>query len=257
VFHQLIPVISGHHTSKHERAQELKRLLREKPMRDYPGAKVIACKVFRIQNSSIDLPTQAMASSSVLLRVSDDLYREFIAKLTTEWLPDKRFELLYRGSRDRMTAAAFHDKCDGKGPTLVLVAGQSEGQPVCVFGGYAGKSWERGPESGYAKVIDARDSFLFTVLNPFGNGIVKMAVNEESAEADCAIRCHAGSGPVFGYGGFSVTSSKESPTAVFDEESCCRLRPDGTFGDPLGLGRSTFTGAFYFQPLELEVWSVC
>jgi hypothetical protein len=96
-----------------------------------------------------------LGDSSVLSHVSDDKYRDFIAKLATEWLPDKQFELLYRGSRDGMTAAAFHGKCDGKGPTLVLVAGQSEGQPVCVFGGYASKSWERGPESGEASYVDA------------------------------------------------------------------------------------------------------
>jgi hypothetical protein len=194
----------------------------------------------------------------VLVHVSDDIRYEFIAKLTTEWLADKRFELLYRGSRGGMTAAAFHEKCDGKGPTLVFVAGQSEGQPVCVFGGYAGKSWERGPDGPYyeAKAIDARDSFLFTVLNPFGDGIVKMAVNEESAYAGRAMVCHAGRGPWFGWG-FGVSSSSESPTAVFDEGSWFVLRSHGTFGDPLGRGHNTFTGALYFRPLEIEVWSVC
>jgi hypothetical protein len=191
-----------------------------------------------------------------LPRVSDDIRRDFIAKLTTEWLADKGLVLLYRGSRDGMTAAAFHDKCDGKGPTLVLVAGQSEGQPVCVFGGYAGQSWERGPESGVSKDIDARDSFLFTVLNPFGDGIVKMAVNERSVNAGEAMRCHACCGSVFGYG-FGVWSSSWSPTAVFDGGSICGLVSYGTFGDPLGRGTNTFTGARDFRPLEIEVWSVC
>jgi hypothetical protein len=203
---------------------------------------------------------QALTDSSVLLRVSDEVCCDFIAKLATEWLPDKRFELLYRGSHDGMTAAAFHDKCDGKGPTLVLVAGQSAGQPVCVFGGYAGKSWERGPESGWeAKAIDARDSFLFTVLNPFGDGIVKMAVNERSWYAGMAMMCHAGRGPLFGFG-FVVASSSLSlaPTAVFDDErSDCGVWSEGTFDDPLGRGDDTFTGAEHFRPLEVEVWSVC
>jgi hypothetical protein len=200
---------------------------------------------------------QALTDSSVLLRVSDEVCCDFIAKLATEWLPDKRFELLYHGSHDRMTAAAFHGKCDGKGPALVLVAGQSAGQPVCVFGGYAGASWERGPESGWeAKVIDARDSFLFTVANPFGDGIVKMAVNEGSRWAGEAMLCHACYGPLFGFG-FAVWSSSWSPTAVFDEWSDCRLGSYGTFGDPLGRGNNTFTGAEYFRPLEIEVWSVC
>jgi hypothetical protein len=203
---------------------------------------------------------QALAGSSVLLHVSDGKYRDFIAKLTTEWLPDKRFELLYRGSRDGMTPTSFHDKCDGEGPTLVLVAGQSEGQPVCVFGGYAGKSWERGRRNVWesASTIDARDSFLFTVLNSFGDGIVKMAVNEASRHAGKAMQCHAGLGPVFS-GGFVLRSSSCSPTAVFDDEEECRceLVSGNTFADPLGRCSDTFSGAYYFKPLEIEVWSVC
>jgi hypothetical protein len=191
-----------------------------------------------------------------LSHVSDDIRYEFIAKLITKWLPDKRFELLYHGSRDGMTPAAFHDKCDGKGPTLVLVAGQSEGQPVCVFGGYAGASWERGSESGMGKAIDAWDSFLFTVLNPFGDGIVKMAVNEGSKRVGKAMLCHACCGPVFDTG-FVVEGSSDSPTAAFNESSLCLLQSLGTFGDPLGRGHKSFTGASRFRPLEIEVWSVC
>jgi hypothetical protein len=189
--------------------------------------------------------------STVLSRVEDAaVRREFIAKLTTEWLPGKRLELLYRGSRDGMTSAVFHDKCDGKGPTLVLVAGQSEGQPVCVFGGYAGKSWK-----GSGGYVDARDSFVFTVLNPFSDGIVKMAVNEGSGAADRAMVCHAGWGPQFCCG-FYVRSASRSPAAVFDDYSRCNLESDGTFSDPLGRGSKTFTGTPYFTPLEVEVWRV-
>jgi hypothetical protein len=134
-----------------------------------------------------------------------------------------------------------------------LLAGQSEGKPVSVFGGYAGKSWE-----GYAegKWVDARDSFLFTVTNPFGDGIVTMPVNEGSTYADLAVYCCARYGPSFAWG-FYVKSSSESRTAEFDNWTGCWLKSDGTFGDPLGQGRSTFTGAERFTPLEIEVWRVC
>jgi hypothetical protein len=197
--------------------------------------------------------------STVLSRVEDvAVRREFITKLTTEWLP-KPFigrrkqvgELLYRGSRDGMTPAAFHEKCDGKGPTLVLVAGRSEGQQVCVFGGYAGKAWD---SRGY--FVDARDSFVFTVLNPFGDGIVKMPVNERSGYySGQAMHCDAGQGPSFGCG-FVVKRLGMSPTEVFSGWSSCALESGGTFGDPLGRGKKTFTGAYRFMPLEVEVWRV-
>jgi TLD len=199
------------------------------------------------------LVSQALSGSSVLSRVTADVGREFIGKLTTDWLQRKEFELLYRGTRDGMTAEAFHEKCDGKGPTLVLVAGQSEGEPVCVFGGYAGKSWEA--DRSVILPVDARDSFVFTVLNVFGDGIVKMPLNESSQHCWSAMSCYAGWGPVFG-SGFAVVASRMSPSAEFDNQSFCEVFLEGTFGDPLGHGNKTFTGTQRFTPLEVEVWSV-
>jgi hypothetical protein len=67
--------------------------------------------------------------------------------------------------------------------------------------------------------------------------------------------CRAVLGPSFG-SGFVVKSSSGSHTAVFDEESGGWLESDRTFGNPLGRGRNTFTGAERFRPLEIEVWSV-
>jgi hypothetical protein len=197
--------------------------------------------------------------STVLSRVADAAARrDFVTKLITEWLP-KPFigrrkqvgELLYRGSRDGMTAAAFHDKCDGKGPTLVLVAGQSKGKAVSVFGGFAGNSW-RGHESG--KWVNARDSFLFTVSNPFGTEILKMSVDEKSEYAGKTMWCHAGWGPTFGKDSFGVKSSSESRTALFDKESWTYAHYGGTF---IMIASDIFTGAKHFVPLEIEVWRVC
>jgi hypothetical protein len=187
--------------------------------------------------------------STVLSRVTNaTLSRGFLAKLTTEWLPDKRFALIYRGSRDGMTPTAFHDKCDGKGPTLVLVAGQSVGKPVCVFGEYAGKSWERGPPSGAN--IDARDSFMFTVANSFGDGIVKIPVNSSSTWANLALWCHREWGPTFaGRVCHDLGQcSRAGSTGSFDASSHCNMQPPGTYGDPLGRGVASFTGSANFTP---------
>jgi hypothetical protein len=125
---------------------------------------------------------------------------------------------------------------------------------VCVFGGYAGKSWES--VSGRGKAVDARNSFVFTVSNPFGDGIVKMPVNEASAWARETLKCHVSCGPWFG-SGFVVGKSKGFPDAAFDQASGCWLNSNDTFGDPLGRGKLTLTGSQYFTPVEMEVWSVC
>jgi hypothetical protein len=46
--------------------------------------------------------------------------------------------LLYRGSTDGWMAADFHDKSDGKGPTVSLFKINENGQ--CI-GGYTSESW--------------------------------------------------------------------------------------------------------------------
>ncbi len=191
----------------------------------------------------------------MLSHVSDAVKTEFVAKLSREWLAGKRFELLYRGSRDGMMSAAFHEMCDGKGPTLVLVAGHSDEPLVCVFGGYAGKSWSSNETF---KHRDARDSFLFTVVNPFGDGIVRMPVVDSSEYANRAMYCHPSRGPVFGSDGIDSLAvfTRNGATAPFDTASNCNPNPDRAFGDPLGRGDQTFTGSKHFIPIELEVWSV-
>jgi hypothetical protein len=80
---------------------------------------------------------------------------------------------------------------------------------------YAGKSWEG---HGVPKYIDV----LVHGVEPFGDGIVKMAVSESSRAAGWAMMCHARYGPEFGYG-FGVKSSSWSSTAGFDEGSGCLL----------------------------------
>jgi TLD len=196
-----------------------------------------------------------MRDSTVLSHVTDSVRSEFLVKLVTRWLPGKRFELLYRGSRDDMTSTAFHAKCDNKGATLVLVAGQSERKPLCVFGGFAGKSWVSGNVT-----VDARNSFLFTVVNPFGDGVVQMPIVGSGSTHE-AMLCMSGYGPVFGgpsgCRSLMLANSSGSGSIPFNNlGSSCTLSARGTFGDPLGHGDKTFTGARSFAPLELEVWAV-
>ena len=67
--------------------------------------------------------------------------QEYDVKLR-EWIGnDYKWKLLYRASEHGYTAKSFHECCDDKGPTLVIIK-SSNG---CVFGGYTTQSWrERG-----------------------------------------------------------------------------------------------------------------
>ena len=47
------------------------------------------------------------------------------------------FALLWKGSRDGFTASAFHARCNGRGPTLTVVASTNGN----LFGGYTSLNW--------------------------------------------------------------------------------------------------------------------
>ncbi len=58
--------------------------------------------------------------------------------ISREWLgSDYKWRMLYRASEHGYTAESFHEYCDNKGPTLIVIK-SSEGW---IFGGYTTKSW--------------------------------------------------------------------------------------------------------------------
>ena len=74
-----------------------------------------------------------------------------------KWFPNtKKLNLLYRASRDGYTASRFHEMCDSKSNTLVIVK-DSHG---CKFGGYSPCSWDCSETEKY----DPK-TFLFYSLN--------------------------------------------------------------------------------------------
>ena len=54
-----------------------------------------------------------------------------------EWTGDYKWKLLYRASEHDYTAKSFHEYCDDKGPTLIII--KSSGG--WIFGGYTTQSW--------------------------------------------------------------------------------------------------------------------
>jgi hypothetical protein len=77
-------------------------------------------------------------------------------KYVQSLLMGKKFNLLYRGSRDGWKWKNFHDWCDNKGPTISLVR-SSKGK-IC--GGYTSVSWACPI---YGRVHKDNSSFLFSV----------------------------------------------------------------------------------------------
>ena len=54
-----------------------------------------------------------------------------------EWCGDYKWKLLYRASEHGYTAESFHECCDDKGPTLIIIKSTNG----CIFGGYTTQSW--------------------------------------------------------------------------------------------------------------------
>ena len=52
-------------------------------------------------------------------------------------MPNAKFKLLYKGSRDGFFSQVFHSKCDNQGATLTIIRSE-HGK---VFGGYASRPW--------------------------------------------------------------------------------------------------------------------
>lgn len=100
----------------------------------------------------------------------------------------QNWRLLYRGSRDGHTALAFHNKCDGMGPTITVI---SRAGSTAVFGGYTKESWHS-----LGQFVNDPSASLFSLTNPLGIAPVKFEVSSPGN----AIYCSANYGPTFGGG---------------------------------------------------------
>lgn len=58
-------------------------------------------------------------------------------KYLREWAGDYKWQLIFRASENDYSATSFHQNCDNKGPTIIIIKSK-EGW---IFGGYISKSW--------------------------------------------------------------------------------------------------------------------
>eukprot|EP00579_Thalassiosira_antarctica_P009335 CAMPEP_0201910044 /NCGR_PEP_ID=MMETSP0903-20130614/1566_1 /ASSEMBLY_ACC=CAM_ASM_000552 /TAXON_ID=420261 /ORGANISM="Thalassiosira antarctica, Strain CCMP982" /LENGTH=597 /DNA_ID=CAMNT_0048444633 /DNA_START=61 /DNA_END=1854 /DNA_ORIENTATION=- len=139
-----------------------------------------------------------------------------------DWLKedgsDGELSLLYRRSRDGLTAEEFHSKCDDKGCTITAIE-TTEGH---VIGGYSNTSWTKG--NGYRV---ANKAFLFTLSR---NGIsCPFKMKLKNSNDTHGIYFQPSFGPVFGKGhDLKVKGSKvtlhHGSTASYECHSSWPLR---------------------------------
>ncbi len=83
----------------------------------------------KISNYCLKNPSEFLPDTQIVSQQYDDKLRE--------WLGDHKLTLLYRASDDEYSGRSFHEFCDDKGPTLVII--KSSGG--WIFGGYTTQSW--------------------------------------------------------------------------------------------------------------------
>ena len=96
----------------------------------------------------------------------------------------KKFDLLWRGSRDEFGADSFHSLCDHKGETLTIVKSTTG----FIFGGYTSVSWTSSDD------YEPDDkAFLFTLTNPS-----KIPLKLMNTRNQYSVYHYSDSGPTFG-----------------------------------------------------------
>ena len=155
-----------------------------------------------------------------------------------EWTGGKNIELLYRGTRDGMSANSFHNKCNNKGPTICLF----KNDKGYIFGGYSSVDWQ-GP-SGYAYRA-APDNFIFTLTNVYNISPTKFPISDSNKN----IYDNSSYGPCFGNNGHDIQINFNTNFTNFPN----------AYKDVLGKGYSIFKGDkdnYNFTLKEIEVFKL-
>jgi hypothetical protein len=175
-------------------------------------------------------PPPAPEIDSLIVSDFPPLFEEFRAK---------RFNLLWRGSRDGFRAKEFHLRCDGRANTLTLIA-DTDGN---VFGGFTPEKWVSGWKS---KGDDSLRSFLFTLRDPHDLPPRKFALRAEWKHE--AIWCISGCCPVFGYGNFCDIRINNNCNTDKYNHIC--------IGTRFGTNWMENAWAFTFTVKEIEVFEI-
>ncbi|EXX50849.1 BTB/POZ domain-containing protein [Rhizophagus irregularis DAOM 181602=DAOM 197198] len=146
-------------------------------------------------------PKRQLGYNSVIITKSQhfDIFASWIEKKNSSYynvrnIPYK-FNLLYRASRDGNTAAAFHNLCDNKGPTILIAKITNSEQ---IVGGYNPLDWK--PilnNDNYYKPTN--DSFIFSFADRNNFQTAKVSYPKEDQQ-QYSILGMSDYGPIFGSG---------------------------------------------------------
>lgn len=142
---------------------------------------------------------------------------------------------LYKATKETLSAAAFHDSCDNKGPTVSVVRAQNG----TLAGGYASSAW-----SSAQNWVRDDDAFLFSNAKD-ADRMTKFPIRPDYVQV--ALWHDSDEGPCFGTGHDLV---------IFADGSSLTWSESYTAGDGELLGVVGGDGGNNFKWDGLEVFSV-
>eukprot|EP00580_Thalassiosira_gravida_P014195 CAMPEP_0201682104 /NCGR_PEP_ID=MMETSP0494-20130426/51449_1 /ASSEMBLY_ACC=CAM_ASM_000839 /TAXON_ID=420259 /ORGANISM="Thalassiosira gravida, Strain GMp14c1" /LENGTH=801 /DNA_ID=CAMNT_0048165861 /DNA_START=4489 /DNA_END=6894 /DNA_ORIENTATION=- len=161
-----------------------------------------------------------------------------------DWLKedesDGEFCLLYRSSRDGLSNANFHSKCDNQGCTITIV----ETSCGYIIGGYSNTPWKS-----TGKYRAATKTFLFVLSGPDISSPCKM--KKKNANDTTAVWHGAALGAAFGKGGMGIDFRTDGSNVYV------RFGRSYESGPPGRLKRSNNDDSYTVLPIkEMEVFRV-
>ena len=182
-----------------------------------------------------------------LLTIKQDL--DFFKLLSTKLPPIRRFNHLFRASDHKYSAAKFHEHCDNKPGTIVIIKSNWGN----IFGGYTSKSWS----SDKWKYVSDKNAFLFLIESNNESIQIKCPLLLElgTNQEDFAINCNPNRGPTFGIGAdICIRDSCNKPMGEGQDHSSDNYTSQHSYDTPIvhicgGNGP-------YFQVIDYSVFQI-
>jgi predicted nucleic acid-binding Zn-ribbon protein len=185
----------------------------------------ITDKLFNLSNEIEDVIHGEWPKSS-LLKAADFAQ---IKKWLEKEFQNKKWKLIFKGTKDGQNATAFHKNCNNKGPTVTVIKSKA-GK---IFGGFLDKAW-----ASTNNYVNTSRSFLFSIT-------AKAKYEQNSGYNTYGAYDYSSYGPSFG-GGHDIYLANDWTT---NSNYCNRHSfnfPDNT----------TLTGGYNFTVEEVEVFSL-
>jgi len=159
--------------------------------------------------------------------------------------PKAKFTLLYRGTRDGLTASTWHSRCDNKGPTLIVVKAVGRAN---IFGGYSSLDWNS--SSGWS-ASGTGACWLFSLVNSHNK---PTRIENSASTISNNMYNNSGYGPTWGSGhDLHITSSMSSSSNSCSPSNYRQI----TTGFPVvSVDSSLLAGVSSFQVEEIECFGV-